>query len=481
MSRQASSTDTPIWRNTTVLTALFWTGVGLAPLAALVLLIGGGISGLSLALVMGMASVVLIGLSLALRRDAETVEAELTAAMADLEEQTQHALSQLRGQLRQLAAAGPPDRGFEPGRPGAEAHRPPHRDHHDAAREPHPPFPHQQAPHHSPPRQDDLGHNPPPRQRDGDRHRAEPSRSDSRRDQGFEESDRYREAPTSRHYSDPNDGAGHRYPDREPVTGQSAQIPRPRPPHDAYQPPTTGEQRRRREAAMEETGEMVRVTESVSVTRRETTTMRPLDPDYEFEQAGNGPSGYQEPAPRTGKLGKLKLPKMGREHSTEDASAEADSLLSGLAPQRGHDDDWHRSDTGRDGGQNWDRPLPGSGGGRDGGGWHTEERSAELRMGMRQSRGGPGQDWDQREGDRRGAAGSQRGEDAQSSQRYGRGGSDGRDDRHGRRDSDRYAIADVEAEPEARWSEISRGGQQRPARGRESGGGSYMDRYYGER
>lgn len=464
MARQASSTDTPIWRNTTVLTVLFWAGVGLAPLAALVLLIGGGISGLSLALVMGMGSVVLIGLSLALRRDAETVEAELLAAMADMEEQTQYALSQLRGQLRQLAADGPRGPGAEHGRPGGEPHGPPPRENHDVEREPHTPFPQHQGPQHSPPRRDDLGHNPPMRHRDGDRH------FDPRRDPGYEESDRYHETP--RRYGDAGDDVGHRRSDREPVTGQSAQIPRPRPPHDGYQPPSDGEQRRRREAAMEETGEMVRVTESVSVTRRETTTMRPVDPGYDFDQAGNGPSGYQEPEPRTSKLSKLKLPKMGRDHSTEDSSAEADSLLSGLAPQRGNEGDRHRSGGGRDSGGNWDRPLPGAGGGSSAGGWQTEERSAELRMGMRQSRGGPEPSWGRGHDDGRGA---EREADAYSADRQGRGG----DDRYGPRDSDRHAIADAEATPQPRWGELSRG-QRGPVRG-DIGGGSYMDRYYGER
>ena len=190
---------------------------------------------------------------------------------------------------------------------------------------------------------------------------------------------------------------------------------------------------------------MVRVTESVKVTRRETTTMRPVDAGHDFEEAGHGPSGYRDEPSRAGRFGKLKMPKFGRDHQPEDAGAEADSLLSGLAPRPGHEDDWYapgddRARAGRPGVEP-DGPT---------GGWRTEERSAELRMGMRHSRTAPDDEWGRRD---MGTAG------------------------------DRRAIGDSEAEPTTRWGQGNAAppwGAGRSPRDYDVGG-SYMDRYYGER
>lgn len=66
-------------RSHRVLTGLFWTGVGLAPLAGVVLLLGGG----SLAAVLGVLTVVLIGLSITLRPDAATVRAEMEKTLLE--------------------------------------------------------------------------------------------------------------------------------------------------------------------------------------------------------------------------------------------------------------------------------------------------------------------------------------------------------------------------------------------------------------
>ena len=63
-----------------LLQILFWAGVGLAPLAALLLLFGGGFV-LQLAAVLAVLVVVLIGLSIALRPDNDNVRSEIEEAM----------------------------------------------------------------------------------------------------------------------------------------------------------------------------------------------------------------------------------------------------------------------------------------------------------------------------------------------------------------------------------------------------------------
>ncbi|GAA5196936.1 hypothetical protein GCM10023322_67000 [Rugosimonospora acidiphila] len=65
-----------------LLTVVFWIGVGLAPLAALLLLIGGA-SGLKVAAVLAILAVVLVGLSVMLRPDATSVKVELEQTMLD--------------------------------------------------------------------------------------------------------------------------------------------------------------------------------------------------------------------------------------------------------------------------------------------------------------------------------------------------------------------------------------------------------------
>ena len=65
------------------LPVIFWIGVGLAPLAALFLLLGQGGGPLRLAAVLGILSAVLIGLSVALRNDVDAVRTELEETILD--------------------------------------------------------------------------------------------------------------------------------------------------------------------------------------------------------------------------------------------------------------------------------------------------------------------------------------------------------------------------------------------------------------
>lgn len=66
-----------------LLTVVFWVGVGLAPLAALILLIGRGEGSLKIAAALALVAVVLIGLSIALRPDVDSVRAELEDTILD--------------------------------------------------------------------------------------------------------------------------------------------------------------------------------------------------------------------------------------------------------------------------------------------------------------------------------------------------------------------------------------------------------------
>src|SRR5687767_12939908 len=59
-----------------LLVVLFWTGVGLTPLASLLFLFGEGLL-LQFAAVLALIAVVLIGLSITLRRDGDSVRAEV--------------------------------------------------------------------------------------------------------------------------------------------------------------------------------------------------------------------------------------------------------------------------------------------------------------------------------------------------------------------------------------------------------------------
>jgi hypothetical protein len=79
--------------NGRVLAVLFWSGVGLAPLAALILLVGQSGGPLRFGAIFALIAVVLIGLSIGLRRDADSVRAEVHEAL--------HAeVTHLRGEVR---------------------------------------------------------------------------------------------------------------------------------------------------------------------------------------------------------------------------------------------------------------------------------------------------------------------------------------------------------------------------------------------
>ncbi|MCW6008318.1 hypothetical protein K1W54_27800 [Micromonospora sp. CPCC 205371] len=70
-------------RGARLLTMLFWAGVGLAPLAALLLLLGQGAGALRVAAVLAVLAVVLIGLSITLRRDAESVRLDMEETLLE--------------------------------------------------------------------------------------------------------------------------------------------------------------------------------------------------------------------------------------------------------------------------------------------------------------------------------------------------------------------------------------------------------------
>ncbi len=84
-------------RGRSMATILFWVGVGLAPVAALLLLIGQSNGPLRIAAVLAIVAVVLIGLSITLRSDAESVR-------LDLEENLLQEIDELRAELRQEIA-----------------------------------------------------------------------------------------------------------------------------------------------------------------------------------------------------------------------------------------------------------------------------------------------------------------------------------------------------------------------------------------
>lgn len=79
----------------------FWAGAGLAPLAALALLVGQDGSPIRVAAVLAILSVVLIGSSVRFRRDGDGLREELE----DLEEHLTKELARLRTQLRKEVAA----------------------------------------------------------------------------------------------------------------------------------------------------------------------------------------------------------------------------------------------------------------------------------------------------------------------------------------------------------------------------------------
>src|SRR5262245_40348326 len=84
-----SSTDQHNAHRAKVLAGLFWSGVGLVPLAVLIMLVASG-GLLKVAAFIAMVSVVLIGVSITLRRDPETVRVELHDTILDEVDQLRH-------------------------------------------------------------------------------------------------------------------------------------------------------------------------------------------------------------------------------------------------------------------------------------------------------------------------------------------------------------------------------------------------------
>lgn len=70
-------------RSARLFSILFWVGVALAPIAALVLLIGSGTGSLRVCLGLVIVSVILIGVSITLRRDSDGVRAEIEDTLFD--------------------------------------------------------------------------------------------------------------------------------------------------------------------------------------------------------------------------------------------------------------------------------------------------------------------------------------------------------------------------------------------------------------
>ncbi|MFD6661596.1 hypothetical protein ACFWDK_04390 [Micromonospora chalcea] len=89
-------------RNPTVLIVLFWAGVGLAPLAALILLVADGNGSLRLGAVLAIMAVVLIGLSVALRPEGGSGG----AASEELREELEQLRRELRAEIVAAAQRG---------------------------------------------------------------------------------------------------------------------------------------------------------------------------------------------------------------------------------------------------------------------------------------------------------------------------------------------------------------------------------------
>ncbi|MFC5925326.1 hypothetical protein [Micromonospora vulcania] len=89
-------------RQSPLLTVLFWAGVGLAPVAALILLVADGNTPLRFAAVLAITSVVLIGLSVALRPDGDgdSVRAD------ELQDELEELRRELRGEIVAAAQRG---------------------------------------------------------------------------------------------------------------------------------------------------------------------------------------------------------------------------------------------------------------------------------------------------------------------------------------------------------------------------------------
>ncbi|MEV6925479.1 hypothetical protein AB0M46_13410 [Dactylosporangium sp. NPDC051485] len=96
----AQAPDAPgVKRSTKLLPLLFWGGVGLSPLAALLLLVGSGFL-LQLAAVLALLVVVLIGLSIALRQSGDTVRGEVEELVY---EEIDHVRADIRGDITHAA------------------------------------------------------------------------------------------------------------------------------------------------------------------------------------------------------------------------------------------------------------------------------------------------------------------------------------------------------------------------------------------
>ncbi|MEV4809246.1 hypothetical protein [Micromonospora avicenniae] len=89
-------------RSRSLLTTLFWIGVGLAPVAALILLIADGNGALRFAAVLAIVAVVLIGLSIALRSDGESGQDRLAEVFDELDQLRR----ELRGEIVAAAQRG---------------------------------------------------------------------------------------------------------------------------------------------------------------------------------------------------------------------------------------------------------------------------------------------------------------------------------------------------------------------------------------
>ncbi|WP_422734614.1 hypothetical protein ACN26Y_09375 [Micromonospora sp. WMMD558] len=96
MPAPADTTDT---RNPSLLTVLFWVGVALAPVAALILLVADGNGPLRFAAVLAILAVVLIGLSIAMRADGG-------AGSEELREEIEALRRELRGEIVATAQRG---------------------------------------------------------------------------------------------------------------------------------------------------------------------------------------------------------------------------------------------------------------------------------------------------------------------------------------------------------------------------------------
>ena len=112
-----SNRGAPAWASALNLTILFWVGIGLAPLSAIIMFVSDSQGAFKFALICGLGSIVLIGSSVAFRRDADDVDAELGDEIAKLEMDTRRSLAEIRTQLRQLTLDGPPS---DVGRPRPE-------------------------------------------------------------------------------------------------------------------------------------------------------------------------------------------------------------------------------------------------------------------------------------------------------------------------------------------------------------------------